>query len=371
LLLLVYINHTTRLKDNLKINRIVFSRNRNTMSFFPSLSDAAATKQSKHQKQRPQSQPQQPQPAQPQQARPTPTVFVWSKLAGGTKQTLAEKEAEDKRKEEAAEKVSIEKHNQEMKVQREQALRVELARQKRTHEYEAELAKQNLQREISLKKQAAYEASRTREKGYWKDEITYGNVWSDENDRIIPHGLNMKTMKFLQRWLTIWGDKLKEVTTIGDLENAFYNAFVPWLFCEYNDSKYAFEHWELEQERSDDQERSKRVLYPNDETLNRDKYVNLQQWVHESAQHGAQPWVSYPIWIAASHITWSRVWKAMTKESGAFENGLIRIIQGRGPSASFEWVVGLTPYKTIEFEENREKQIKRMKRDADEIWWGR
>ena len=344
------------------------------MSFFPSLSDAAATKQSKHQKQRPQSQPQQPQqpqPAQPQQARPTPTVFVWSKLAGGTKQTLAEKEAEDKRKEEAAEKVSIEKHNQEMKVHREQALRVELARQKRTHEYEAELAKQNLQREISLKKQAAYEASRTREKGYWKDEITYGNVWSDENDRIIPHGLNMKTMKFLQRWLTIWGDKLKEVTTIGDLENAFYNAFVPWLFCEYNDSKYAFEHWELEQERSDDQERSKRVLYPNDETLNRDKYVNLQQWVHESAQHGAQPWVSYPIWIAASHITWSRVWKAMTKESGAFENGLIRIIQGRGPSASFEWVVGLTPYKTIEFEENREKQIKRMKRDADEIWWGR
>jgi hypothetical protein len=90
--------------------------------------------------------------------------------------------------------------------------------------------------------------------------------------------------------------------------------------------------------------------------------------VHESEQHGSQPWVSYPIWIAASHITWSRVWKAMTKESGAFENGLIRIIQGRGPSASLEWVVGLTPYKTIEFEESREKQIKRMERDADELW---
>jgi hypothetical protein len=333
------------------------------MSFYPSLSDAAATKQSKHQ------QPRRPQQAQPQQAAqppalarptPTPTVFVWSKLAGGgIKQTLAEKEAEDKRKQEQAEKVSIEKHNQEMKLQREQALRVELSRQKRSNEYETELAKQNLRREISLREQAAYEASRTREKGYWKDEITYRNVYSDENDRIIPRGLNTNTMKFLQRWLTVWGDKLKEVATVGDLENAFYNAFVPWLFCEYNNSKYAFDYWE----------QSKRVLYPNDETLNRDKYANLQRWVQESAQDGAKPWVSYPIWIAASHITWARVWNAMTKESGAFENGLIRIIQGRGgPSASFEWVVGLTPYKIIEFEESREKHIKRMERDADEFW---
>jgi hypothetical protein len=311
---------------------------------FPSLSDAAAaTKQSKCQQTQPQAQPLQPQ--QPQ-ARPTPistsTVFIWSKLAGGTKQTLAEKETEDKRKQEQAEKVSIEKHNEEMKLHREQALRVELAFQKRSNEYDTELAKQNLQREISLREQAAYEASRTREKGYWKDEITYRNVWSDENDRIIPRGLNMNTMKFLQRWLTVWGDKLQEIVTVGDLENAFYNAFVPWLFCEYNNSKYAFDHWE----------QSKRILYPNDETLNRDKYANLQKWVHESAQHGAKPWVSYPIWIAASHITWARVLKAMTKESGAFENGLIHIIQGRGPSASssLEWVVGLTPYKTIEFE---------------------
>jgi hypothetical protein len=336
---------------------------------FPSLAVAAATKTSKHQQRRPQQQAQQAQSRpqqQAQQARPqqqaqqaqqTPTVFVWSKLAGGTKQTQAEKEAEDKLKKEETEKVRIENYNQELKVHREQALRVELAFQKRSHDYDAELAKQNLQRVISLREQAEYEASRTREKGYWKDEITYRNIWSDANDRIIPVGLNQNTLTFLQRWLTVWGDKLKEVTTIGDLEKAFYNAFVPWIFCEYNKSKYAFDYWE----------QSKRVLYPNDETLNRDKYANLQRWVHESAQHGAKPWVSYPIWIAASHITWSRVLKAMTKESGAFENGLIRIIHGHGPSASLEWVVDLTPYKRIEFEESREKQIKRMERDTDEF----
>jgi len=335
------------------------------MSLYPSLADAASTKQSKRQQPpqpqppaRPTPQPQAPQPP----ARPTPTVFVWSKLAGGTKQTLAEKEAEDKRKEEEAEKVSIEKLNQKMKVYREETLRKELAHQNRLQEYETALATQNRRRELALIEQAAYEASRTREKGYWRDEITYRDVFSDEMTRIIPRGLNKNTMKFLQRWLTVWGDKLQEISSVGDLENAFYNAFVPWIFCEYNKSKYIFDDWEREQEQ-----RTKLILYPNDETLNRDKYANLQKWVYESAQKGHQPWVSYPIWIAASHITWSRILNAMTKESGAFENGLIRIIQGRGPSASFEWVVGLTPYKTIEFEESREKQIKRIERN-DDFW---
>lgn len=346
----------------------MFSIKRDTMSLYPSLADAAATKQSKRQQTQPQPRAQQPQaqPPAPALARPspTPTVFVWSKLAGGTKQTLAEKEAEDKRKEEEAEKVSIEKHNQKMKVYREETLRKELAHQNRLQEYESALATQNRRRELALIEQAAYEASRTREKGYWSDEITYRDVFSDEMTRIIPRGLNKNTMKFLQRWLTVWGDKLQEISSVGDLENAFYNAFVPWIFCEYNKSKYIFDAWEREQEQ-----RTKLILYPNDETLNRDKYANLQKWVHESAQKGHQPWVSYPIWIAASHITWTRVWNAMTKESGAFENGLIRIIQGRGPSASFEWVVGLTPYKTIEFEESREKQIKRMKRNDDDDFW--
>lgn len=265
------------------------------------------------------------------QRKPTQTLFVWSKLVeNGTKQALQEKRAED----EGEERKGIEgmegNQDQEKKTKQDQA---------EEDKYDKDLAVQNLRREILLKEQAEYELSRTRERGYWDDEITYRPVGSDENERVIPRGLNRNTMVFLQRWLTVWGDKLRKIMTINDLQKAFYDTFIPWIFMKYKNSKYAFDAWA----------NIKKIEHRNNETT----YKNLQQWVIWEALDGGRPWIRFPLWIAASHITWKRVLKAMTKESGAFENGIIAL----RPDGSFEWVVSLSPYESVEFCESKEKRL--------------
>jgi hypothetical protein len=367
------------------------------MSYFPSLSEVSSMKSKKTNTNRqayseryvsPQTQPQpQPQTQQPQKA----TAFVWAKLVNGEKKDIAMVEAEEKAKKEAAFAARVEKEAREKEAEKEAELRAKLFREGRA----AEFAKINAIRiEEAKAQQKKADEKYARENGWWENRMTYREVEEGEPySTPFPNSkVNEKSLQFLQLWLSEFPE-LAKITTIGELQAAFYSAFVPWVqftsprssssLAAWEEQKYVgqkFNNAELQgrvkallaQDKPDEAAEVMRTVHQ----LNATRYWHFQEWVgkeekeyNESAyKHPrSSPWVQYDIWIKAKHITWENVLFAMSKISGAFPNGLIEI-QGHfsKPTSQIKWVVSLEPYLATRFASKPESAAKRRRLDEEE-----
>ena len=318
------------------------------------------------------------------------TPFVWAKLVNGEKKDLAAVEAEAKAKQEAAAKARLEKEEKRFEAVKEQLLREKLIREGR----ETEFNKANAGRIAAEKaRQKETDEKYCRENGWWRTCVTYRVTEGDSCYVPFPQSkVNEKSLQFLQLWLSEFPE-LAKITTIGELQAAFYSAFVPWLEFTSPRSSSSVVVWEeqkyvgqkfnnaelhgqikalLAQEKPDEAAAVMRTVHE----LNATRYRHIQEWVWKEEKEykestykhsSCSPWAQYDIWIKAKHITWENVLFAMSKISGAFPNGLIEI-QGHfsKPTSQIKWVVSLEPYLSTRFAGKPMSAAKRQRLEEEE-----
>lgn len=318
------------------------------------------------------------------------TPFVWAKLVNGEKKDLAAVEADAKAKKEAAEKARVEKEAKQVEAAKEQELRAKLFREGRAAEF-AETNALRIAKEKARQKEA--DEKYCRENGWWPSDMTYHEVEGDSYYVPFPKSkVNEKSLQFLQLWVTVFPE-LAKITTIGELQHAFYSAFVPWLELTSPRSASNVVVWEEQKyvgqkfNNAELQGRVKALLAQNkpDEAaevmhtvhqLNATRYRHFQEWVWKEEKEynestykhpSSSPWAQYDIWIKAKHITWENVLFAMSKISGAFPNGLIEI-QGHfsKPTSQIKWVVSLEPYLATRFAGKPISAAKQRRLDEEE-----
>jgi hypothetical protein len=366
------------------------------MSYFPSLSEVSSMKSKKTNTNRqayseryvsPQTQPQpQPQTQQPQKA----TAFVWAKLVNGEKKDIAMVEAEEKAKKEAAFAARLEQEAKQLEAEKEAELRAKLFREGRA----AEFAKTNAARiEEAKAQQKKADEKYARENGWWENRMTYREVEGDSYYTPFPKSnVNEKSLQFLQLWLSEFPE-LAKITTIGELQAAFYSAFVPWVeftsprssssVAAWEEQKYVgqkFNNAELRGQikalMAQDKPDEAAAVMSTVHELNATRYRHIQEWVWKEEKEykestykhsSCSPWAQYDIWIKAKHITWENVLFAMSKISGAFPNGLIEI-QGHfsKPNSQIKWVVSLEPYLATRFASKPISAAKQRRLDEEE-----
>ena len=336
----------------------------------------------------------------PALAAPTPkpqtkqggTPFVWAKLVNGEKKDLATVEAEAKAKKEAAEKARLEQEAKRVEAAKEQELRAKLMREGRATEF----AKTNALRLAEEKtRQKEADEKYCREHGWWPSDMTYREVEGDSYYVPFPKSkVNEKSLQFLQQWLTVFPE-LAKITTIGELQTAFYDAVVPWLETTSPRSASSVVVWEeqkyvgqkfnnaelrgqikalLAQNKPDEAAEVMRTVHQ----LNATRYRHFQEWVWKEEKEYAEstykhpscsPWAQYDIWIKAKHIIWENVLFAMSKISGAFPNGLIEI-QGHfsKQTSQIKWVVSLEPYLATRFASKPVSAAKQRRLDEEDYY---
>ena len=336
----------------------------------------------------------------PALAAPTPkpqtkqggTPFVWAKLVNGEKKDLATVEAEAKAKKEAAEKARLEQEAKRVEAAKEQELRAKLMREGRATEF----AKTNALRLAEEKtRQKEADEKYCRENGWWPSDMTYREVEGDSYYVPFPKSIvNEKSLQFLQQGLTVFPE-LAKITTIGELQTAFYDAVVPWLETTSPRSASSVVVWEeqkyvgqkfnnaelhgqikalLAQNKPDEAAEVMRTVHQ----LNATRYRHFQEWVWKEEKEYAEstykhpscsPWAQYDIWIKAKHIIWENVLFAMSKISGAFPNGLIEI-QGHfsKPTSQIKWVVSLEPYLATRFASKPVSAAKQRRLDEEDYY---
>jgi hypothetical protein len=324
------------------------------------------------------------------QAKQGGTPFVWAKLVNGEKKDLAAVEADAKAKKEAAEKARFEKEEKRLEAVKEQLLREKLIREGR----ETEFNKANAHR-IAVEKACQKESDEKycRENGWWRTGVTYRKPAGDSFYVPFPKStVNEKSLQFVQLWLTEFPE-LAKITTIGELQTAFYDAVVPWLdttsprsasnVAGWEEEKYPGQkstnaelHGELQALLAQGKTAEATAITQAIHHLNATRYRHFQEWVwkeekeyNESTYKIARcsPWALYDIWIKAKHITWENVLFAMSKLSGAFPHGLIEI-QGHfsKPASRIKWVVSLEPYLSTRFSSKPTSGAKRQRLDDDD-----
>ena len=289
------------------------------------------------------------------------TPFVWAKLVAGQKQNLLEVEAEEKAKAveekaraELAQQKRQEKQEQEAEARRISKLKEDLARIGKLAEFE----KQNA---AEIERQKVRDAKYSRENGWWSlISVRYPD---DHQQRPIPKTVNEKALRFVQHWLTVFGDQLAPLTTLGQLEEAFQQTVVPNLLMVHDRSSDQFLTWE------------KRTFGSN--TLpNKVRYQHLQQWVAteekeyqaDPSRYGSPPWAVWSLWVFAKNITWQNCLFAMSKVSGTFPgNGLLQITgHFSKPTSAIKWLVPLEPYIGTYFIQKPISIAKRKRLDEDD-----
>jgi hypothetical protein len=315
---------------------------------------------------------------------------VWAKLVNGEKKDLATVEAEANAKKEADAKVRLEKEAKHLEAIKQQVLRERLIREGK----EAEFAKANAER-IAFEKTRQKEIDKKycRENGWWKTGMTYRET--EDGPYVVPFPkskVNEKSLQFVQQWLTEFPE-LAKITTIGELQTAFYTAVVPWLestsprsasnVVAWEQAKYPSQknnnaelHGQIKELMEQGQSAEASEVLCAVHALNTTRYWNIQEWVlteekeyNESTyKHpSCSPWAQYDIWIKAKHITWENVLFAMSKISGAFPNGLLEI---RGhfskPTSQIKWVVSLEPFLATRFGNKPMSVAKRQRLDEDD-----
>jgi len=330
-------------------------------------------------------------PTSKPQAKQGGTPFVWAKLVNGEKKDLAMVEAENKAKKEAAFAARVEQEAKRMETEKEKELRAKLIREGRS----AEFAKTNALRiEAAKARQKEADEKYCRENGWWPHgTITYRKVEGEPQYVPFPKSkVNEKSLQFLQEWLTVFPE-LAKITTIGELQSAFYSAVVPWLETTSPRSVSNVVVWE--EEKYVDQKFNNAELHgqikallaqdkPNEAAevmravhqLNATRYRHFQEWVLKEEKEYYQstnkhpsrsPWAQYDIWIKAKHITWENVLFAMSKISGAFPHGLIEI-QGHfsNPTSRIKWMVSLEPYLATRFDSKPMSAAKKRRLDEED-----
>ena len=321
------------------------------------------------------------------------TPFVWAKLVNGEKKDIAAVQAEAKAKEEAVAKARIEKEEKRLEAIQEQKLREKLIREGK----EAEFAKANAGRIAEQKaQQKAADQKYCKENGWWRTDITYRETEYGSFSVPFPKTkVNEKSLQFVQLWLTEFPE-LAKITTIGELQTAFYNAIVPWLDTTSPRSASVVDAWEQEKypgKKSSNAELWWQIKELQAEGkyleadkiaqqvnhLNATRYRHNQEWVFKEEKEynenpykigSCSPWALYDVWIKAKHITWENVLFAMSKMSGAFPNGLLEI-QGHfsKPTSQIKWVVSLEPYLATRFAKKPMSDTKRNRmREDDDDW---
>ena len=318
------------------------------------------------------------------------TPFVWAKLVNGEKKDLATVEAETKAKKEAAFAARVENEAKRVDAEKEQELRAKLIREGK----ETEFAKTNAARMAEQKAQEKEADEKfCKENGWWPSSITYRKLEGDAYYMPFPHTrVNEKSLQFLQQWLTVFPD-LAKITTLGELQLAFYAAVVPWLemtsarsishVVVWEEEKYVgqkFNNAELRgqikallaQGKSAEAAEVMRMVYE----LNATRYRHFQEWVFKEEKEyntstyknpRCSPWAKYDIWIKVKHITWENVLFAMSKNSGAFPAGLIEI-EGHfsNPNSQIKWMVSLDPYLATRFDGKPMSAAKKRRMDEED-----
>jgi hypothetical protein len=303
------------------------------------------------------------------------TPFVWAKLVNGEKKDLAAVQAEEKAKKEAAEFAYLENEKKIREAWQEQQLRDKLIKEGKA----AEFNKMNAIRIAEEQaRQKMMDEKYSRENGYWSKSLTYSE--EDYTSFNVPKKVNEKSLEFVQLWLTNYPE-LAKITTLGDLQAAFYTAFIPWISQKHPRSVDAFETWEKNEYP---------LLYG--ENVSAQRYAHLQAWViHEEKEYNtaaaknysfgisrSAPWAMYSIWIDAKQITWENCLFAMSKISGTFPNGLLEITGHYSkPTSQIKWVVSLEPYIVTRFKrkpdsemkKKREQQREEQDRDDDDCYY--
>ena len=288
------------------------------------------------------------------------TPFVWAKLVNGEKKDLVAVQAEEKAKKEAAELARLEKEKKLREAWQEQQLRATLIKEGKAEEFNKMNAIRIAEEEARQKMMAE---KYSRENGYWCKSLTYSE--EDYSHFDVPRKVNEKSLEFVQLWLTNYPE-LAKITTLGELQAAFYTAFIPWISHKHPRSVDAFETWEKNE-------------YPLN-NVHVQRYAHLQAWVlHEEKEYNtaaaknysfgisrlAPPWVLYPMWIDAKQITWENCLFAMSKISGTFPNGLLEITGHYSkPTSQIKWVVSLEPYIVTRFRRKPDSEMKK-KREQD------
>jgi hypothetical protein len=295
------------------------------------------------------------------------TPFVWAKLVAGQKQNLLEVEAKEKAKavEEKAKAVE-EKAQAELAQQKRQEQEAESRRISKLKEDLArigKLAEFEKQNAAEIERQKVLDAKYSRENGWWSlISVRYPDDYYHQQ-RPIPKTVNEKALRFVQHWLTVFGDQLAPLTTLGQLEEAFQQAVVPNLLMVHDRSSDQFLTWE------------KRTFGSN--TLpNKVRYQHLQQWVAteekeyqaDPRRYGSPPWAVWSLWVFAKNITWQNCLFAMSKVSGTFPgNGLLQITgHFSKPTSAIKWLVPLEPYIGTYFIQKPISAAKRKRLDEED-----
>jgi hypothetical protein len=294
------------------------------------------------------------------------TPFVWAKLVAGKKQNLLEVEAEEKARAELAQKKRQEKQEQEAEARRVHKLKEDLARAGKLAEFEKQNAAQ-------IQRQKEIDTKYSRENGWWATiSVNYPKDYYQQQ-RQIPKTVNEKALRWMQHWLTVFGDQLAPLTTIGQLEEAFQNAVLPNLLMEHQRSSDGFLTWEKRTFGSND-------LAPVENLANKVRYQHLLQWVANEEQEykadprSSPPWANWSLWVFAKNITWQNCLFAMSKVSGTFPlNGLIQITgHFSKPTSAIKWLVPLEPYLATYFVQKPMSfgKRKRLEEEDDDMYWG-
>jgi hypothetical protein len=304
-------------------------------------------------------------------------AFNWARMAAGQKVTNAQLEEEAKAKVERAETIRLQQAQAEMQQAHAKMQQAQAAMQQyREQQVNSQLAKAGKDKELAQLQQlreAIEEAEKkklaesyTREQGHWCTH-TYRARFADSSrylsagERKYPKGCNERALRWVQEWFTVWGDKLKEAKTLGELEQLYYDHWCPWLIRKFYRTANAVESYIKYHNPSTDAG-APPVLSSNVQ------YKLIQDWVTSVEEPGCRPWTEYDIWTPAKNITWENVLHIMRKYSGAFENGIIDIAgHHKNPQSKITWVVELSPYETIEFES---KPLTRAQQDRmrDDDW---
>jgi hypothetical protein len=287
-------------------------------------------------------------------------AFNWARMAAGQKVTNSQLEAESKAKTEAEDKFLDEQRRVQREKNEAAYLRQKLAAQEKAYEYEMQKQAYEIARIAEKAREEKRALALTREKGYWCNH-TYRVQYADHSEYLVPgarefpKGCNERALKWVQEWFTVWGDKLKEVTTLAELKQLYYEHWCPWLISKYSRTSHEVERYIERHNPSTDT-----GIPPATQ------YKLVQEWVKSMEKPGNRPWDDYCVWTPAKHITWENVLYIMTKSSGAFKDGLIEIT-----GTQITWIVELSPYKTIKFKDKpltkAQAQAKKQ-RDHDDMW---
>ena len=311
------------------------------------------------------------------------SVFTWSSVASGKKQTQAEIEAghlKIKQQEDEKKRLIMEK-------QREQELLVRLASEKREHEF----AQQNALRLCQIAEEEKERAERfTRENGHWpipvkiryiEEEIAPGAYFRNTRHQPVPKNVNERAMKFIEEMLVNYPEVTTTCKTVGDFRKVFADAYIAHLLWVYDKRAIeqccfphsitkdnrgvlydAFQKWVLEGE----------VEYKQDcaEFKRRQGLVPTPPWVDKKWVFGKNVNFQSCLW-AMNNLSKTFEMETLDEATGKPNTGFARIQGNPKYNYSYdyptiEWLTNLETYQGLPHERKEECFQKRQEKERVE-----